>query len=228
MCGSSSLTEDNSFRVKLDDGREFLVFRFRFVSCSFYIMLSSLSVSTPNRLSAMVQFSLVMFTDLDQSAKVVDWSLVVLDSLNWLLTCFLENRFSGCTVRLKCFPRMERMMDSSSGFLTRPASSMYPGEEGEEGDKDSFSQKFNETQEESSGGLNIWEVSPSSAKCCSQSWVSSDCCSRRYLSAQRNRSLRVMKPCFPANTDEPLRRDWRRDTFTQEVRISLTCRCFIH
>ncbi len=60
--------------------------------------------------------------------------------LNWLVTCFWEKRFSAFTVLLKCFSRIDRMMASSSGFLTRPASSMYPNE------ADNFFYDFKGTQ----------------------------------------------------------------------------------
>lgn len=68
------------------------------------------------------------------------WNSAMFHLLNWLVTCFWENRFSGTTVLLKCFSREDRMMASSSGFLTRPASSMYPE------DNNSFIWDFNGTQ----------------------------------------------------------------------------------
>lgn len=53
--------------------------------------------------------------------------------------------------------------------------------------------------------------SPSFAKCWSQSYSFSSCSANLYLSAQRKRSRRVMNPCFPANTVEPLRYDCHRN-----------------
>lgn len=76
----------------------------------------------------------------DNSMCCKCWKCVTWHLLNWLVTCFWENRFSGFTVLLKCFPKMDRMMASSSGFLTRPASSMYPDED------NSFIKNFSGTQ----------------------------------------------------------------------------------
>ena len=72
--------------------------------------------------------------------------------------------------------------------------------------------------------LPITTILPSSAICLSQSRNPPPCSSGvlLYLSAQRNKSRSVMKPCLPANTLVLLRRAYEKeDTINESVEINI-------